>query len=140
MRERLRSTGFLLPAWFSPSSSLRVAFHRARGVRIGREVEIGYCVIIDNLYPDLVTIEEGATVSAKSTILAHDESQAYTGRGPAKVAPTIIKRGAFVGVHAVVMPGITIGERAVVGAGAIVTRDVPAMTTVVGVPAKELVR
>ena len=133
---RARSTLFLLPAWFSPSSSLRVAFHRLRGVRISRTAEIGYFVILDNLHPELITIEDDATVSARSTILAHDESRAYTGRGPEVVAKTRIGKGAFVGVHCVILPGITIGSCAIVGAGSVVTRDVPPMVTVVGVPAK----
>lgn len=135
-RSRLRSVLFLLPAWFGPSSSLRVGFHRARGVRIGRNVEIGYFVIIDNLYPERVIIEDNVTVSARTTILSHDESKAYTGRGDELIAETTIRRGAFIGVHCVVMPGVNVGERAIVGAGSVVTRDVPPGSTVVGVPAR----
>lgn len=136
LRARARSAIFLLPAWFSPSSSMRAAFHRIRGVRIAKSAEIGYFVIIDNLYPEKVTIEEGATVSARTTILSHDESRAYTGTGPELLAETRIGRGAFIGVHCVVLPGVTIGERAIVGAGSIVTRDVPPRVTVAGVPAR----
>ena len=48
----------------------------------------------------------------------------------------LIGRGAFLGVHSVVLPGVTIGPNAYVGAGAVVTRDVPARTVVVGNPAR----
>ena len=41
-----------------------------RGVQIGRDVEIGYFVILDNLYPEKITIEDGATITARSTVLA----------------------------------------------------------------------
>lgn len=133
---RARSSVFLLPAWFSPSSSLRVAFHRFRGAMVHPTAEVGYFVILDNLYPEKVIIEEGATVSARSTILAHDEALSYTGRGLEKVLQTRVGRGAFIGVHAVILPGVTVGPGAIVGAGSVVTRDVPAGSTVVGVPAK----
>ena len=136
LRIRARSALFLLPAWFSPTSSLRAAFHRLRGVRIARSAEIGYFVIIDNLYPEKVTIEENATVAARSTILSHDESKAYTGQGSEIVAETRVGRGAFIGVHCVVMPGVMIGAGSIVGAGSVVTREVPPGVIVVGVPAK----
>jgi acetyltransferase-like isoleucine patch superfamily enzyme len=52
--------------------------------------------------------------------------------------PTLVKRGASLGTGAVVMCGVTIGERAMIGAGAVVTRDVGAGDTVAGVPARVL--
>ena len=53
-----------------------------------------------------------------------------------QVIPTVVKKGASIGSGAVILCGITIGERAMIGAGAVVTRDVPADTTVAGVPAR----
>ena len=138
LRNRVRSSLFLMPAWFSPSSDLRAAFHRARGARISESVEIGYFVIIDNLYPEKVVICKGATVSARSTILAHDESKAYTNRGAERVAESTVGPNAFLGVHCIIMPGVTIGANAIVGAGAVVTRDVPAGAIVAGVPARPI--
>jgi len=136
---RSRSAIFLLPAWWAPSSALRVAFHRLRGAKISKTAEIGYFVIIDNLYPEKVVVEEGATVSARSTILAHDESKPYTGHGKEIVAETRICRGAFVGVHCIILPGVTVGPRAIVGAGSVATRDVPADSIVAGVPARPVI-
>ena len=56
------------------------------------------------------------------------------------VVPTRVCRGASIGSGAAILCGVTIGERALVGAGAVVTRDVPADTTVAGVPARQLAR
>src|SRR5467141_3424265 len=135
---RARSAIFLLPAWFSPTSSLRAAFHRMRGAAVARTAEIGYFVILDNLYPEKIRIEDGATIAARTTILSHDEAKAYTGRGPERVLETTVRRRAFVGVHCVIMPGVTIGERAIVAAGSVVTRDVADGATVAGVPARPI--
>jgi len=91
--------------------------------------------MIDNLYPENVVVEEDATIAAMSAVLAHDESLAYTGRGPERVAETRIRRGAFVGIHSVILPGVTVGRHAIVAAGSVVTRDVPDGIVVAGVPA-----
>ena len=53
-----------------------------------------------------------------------------------QVVPTRVARGASIGSGAVILCGVTIGERAIIGAGAVVTRDVAPATTVAGVPAR----
>jgi UDP-2-acetamido-3-amino-2,3-dideoxy-glucuronate N-acetyltransferase len=53
-----------------------------------------------------------------------------------QVVPTRVRRGASIGSGAVIMCGVTVGERAIVGAGAVVTHDVPADAVVAGVPAR----
>lgn len=55
-----------------------------------------------------------------------------------EVLPTLVRRRASIGSGAVILPGVTIGEGALVGAGSVVTRDVPAWATVVGNPARSL--
>jgi len=52
------------------------------------------------------------------------------------VNPVVIKEGCWIGINSVILPGITIGKNAVVGAGSIVTKDVPDFAVVVGAPAK----
>lgn len=53
-----------------------------------------------------------------------------------KIAPVRICAGADVGVNAIILPGVTVGRGAIVGAGAVVTKDVPDYATVIGVPAR----
>ena len=136
--KRIRSVVFLLPAWFAPSSCLRVFFHRLRGVKIGKKVEIGYFCIIGNVHPNLITIEDGGVVTAGVVLLEHDNAHYYTRGGRVKFGPVIIKKNAFIGLHAVILPNITVGERSIVGANSLVVRDVPPNTVVGGVPAKFL--
>lgn len=57
------------------------------------------------------------------------------GEGDWQLVPTHVGRGASIGSNGTVLPGVTIGERAMVAAGAVVTRDVPAGAIVAGVPA-----
>ena len=60
------------------------------------------------------------------------------GDGQVSLGQTVIKRGAAIGSGATLLCGITVGENAVVGAGSVVTRDVPANTVVAGNPARVL--
>lgn len=137
-RKRVRAGLFTVPAMLSPFSKMRVFFHKLRGVNIGEDVEIGYFVHIDSVYPERVSIEKGATVAARTTILAHDESGLYTGTGEEVIKNTRICERAFVGVHSVILAGVTIGKQAIVGAGSVVVSDVPDGAVVVGVPAEPI--
>lgn len=133
---RMRSTVFLLPAWFAPHKSLRVFFHRLRGVHIGRHVEIGYYCIIGNVHPSRVHIGNSAVITANSVILEHDNSYYYTCGRDVKFGDVYIGDRAFVGIGAIVMPGVSIGTCAIVGALSVVKCDVPAYSVVAGQPAK----
>ena len=135
---RSKATLFLLAALISPHSRLRVFFHRLRGVRIGRGVEIGYLVMIDNLYPEKVMIKSDATVTYGCTVLAHDASHRYARGGKEIVKETTIGKRAFIGVNSTILPGVIVGDQAIIGAGSVVNKSVPTKATVAGVPAKKI--
>ena len=135
---RIRAALFQLPAMLGPFSKMRVFFHKLRGVNIGEDVEIGYLVLIDNLYPENVFIEDGAGIGARSTILSHDAANRWLGKGPDSVGTTVIREKAMVGIQCIILQGVTVGKRAIVGAGSVVTKDVPDDAVVAGVPAKRL--
>src|ERR1017187_459350 len=109
---------------------LRVALHRMRGVKIGQGVWIGYGALIETACPDMVTIGDRVIIGIRSTILAH--FQELTG--------VKIKDDVYIGACAVILPGVTIGERSVVSAGSVVTASVPPMTVVQGNPTKRVAR
>jgi serine acetyltransferase len=105
--------------------SLRVVLHRWRGVRIGKNVWIGYDVVLDTSRPFLVTLEDGCAISMRVTVVAHFRES--TG--------VKIERDAFIGLGAIILPNVVIGHGSVVTAGSVVTRSVPPMTVVQGNPA-----
>lgn len=118
------------------------------GARIGRNCNICSHGFIENqvVIGDDVTVKNGVYLYDGITL----EDQVFIGPNAtftndktprSKVYPdafptTLVKRGASIGGGAVILPGITIGEYAMIGAGAVVTRDVPAHATVVGNPAR----
>ena len=126
---------FLIPAWFAPHTKLRIFFHRLRGVKIGKGCEIGYFVIMGNVHPEMIIIEDGAVITARCTLLEHDNAYYYTGRGDVKSSPVIIKEKAFLGIGSVVFTGVTIGANAIVGAMSLIRNDVPDKGIAFGVPA-----
>ncbi len=102
---------------------------------IENKVRIGNNVTIKNgvyLYDGMV-IEDDVFIgpNASFTNDKHPRSKIY----PEQFAQTLIKKGASIGAGAVLLPGITVGEFAIVGAGSVVTKDVPAHALVHGNPA-----
>ena len=125
------------------------------GCRVGDDVKVG----------TFVEIQKNATVGARCKISSHTficegvtiEDDVFVGHGVMfindkyprasvdghlqseadwSVVPTVVRRGASIGSGAVILCGVTIGARAMVGAGAVVTRDVPDDAVVAGVPAR----
>jgi NDP-sugar pyrophosphorylase family protein len=84
---------------------------------------------------DLVEIGAGFISAPGSIILSHDASTViHTGK--LRVEKTVIGKNVFLGANAVVLPGIKIGDGSIIGAGAVVTKDVPVGMVVGGNPAK----
>jgi acetyltransferase-like isoleucine patch superfamily enzyme len=119
---------------------LRIALYRAMGVRIGRNVFVGLDTWLDDQFPELITIEDDVTVSFRVTVIVHDDARRLdrveAGAGHGTVAPVTLRRGCYLGAGCMLLPGVTVGARAVVAAGAVVTRDVEPAVVVAGVPAR----
>ncbi len=96
-------------------------------------------IVIDNNKGDIFGVEIGndVTVGPRAMFISVTAHHSIT-RSWWKEGKIIIKNGVFIGAMAIIMPGVIIGDNATVGAGAVVTKDVPPNTTVVGVPAKPI--
>jgi acetyltransferase-like isoleucine patch superfamily enzyme len=128
-------------AWLGPGMRL----HTEGGGRI--EIAAGAHLMGDGAISARVgvTIEEHALLARGVTIVDHqhaagDPDVPIVLQGADRMAPVRICAGAWLGTNAIVMPGVTIGPNATVGAGAVVTRDVEAGATVAGVPARRIGR
>jgi len=118
----LQVLAMLLPG----GQTIRVLLHRARGVKIGKNVWISYNTVLETSCPHLITIEDDAFIGVGAIVIAHFKE---TRRG------VRIGKNAFIGPGVIILPDANIGDGAVVAAGSVVTRSVPPMTMVQGNPA-----
>lgn len=116
-------------------------FHRftsnyGRHTKIGKNVFINFdCVFLDF---GGITLEDGVFIGPKVSLLREGHPLSPEERHSLTVGHIHLKKNAWVGANATIMQGVTVGEHAVVAAGAVVTKDVPDNTVVGGIPAKIL--
>lgn len=106
----------------------------------GRFIQIGKNVFINHACSFLdmggITIEDHVLIGPKVNLITENHPLDPADRRTLICKPIVIKRNAWIGTGATILPGVTIGENAVVAAGAVVSRDVSANSIVGGVPAK----
>ncbi len=113
--------------------------HHYSNLVIGKNCYVGKEVFFD--LADKIILEEGVTISMRVTLLTHTHagrSSLANDNLPPSYAPIRLSRNCYIGAAAIILPGVTVGERAIIGAGAVVTKDVPSGATVIGSPAKIL--
>lgn len=119
-----------------PSSIIFVPFY----TNFGRFITIGKNVFINHACSFLdmggITIEDNVLIGPKVNLITENHPLNPDDRKSLVCKPIVIKRNAWIGAAATILPGVTIGENAVVAAGAVVTTDVLPNTIVGGVPAK----
>lgn len=123
-----------------PFSNLRVCIYRLCGFKIGSNTFIGMKCYLDNMCFDLMEIGNNVTISYGVYFACHGKNQGHY--------PIIIKDNAYIGMRAMVISknhksennfvGVTVGNRAIVGAGTLVNKDVPDDGIAVGVPCRIL--
>lgn len=119
------------------STAARIAALRRAGMSIGDRVGIVNCTL-DSLFPFLIEIGSDVLMT-HATILAHDASPVVFG-ARTRVGRVRILDHCFIGAGAVILPGVTIGPRAIIGANAVVSRNVPEGSVVAGNPGRVVAR
>lgn len=103
-------------------------------IKIGKNVFINHaCTFLDM---GGITIEDNVLIGPKANLITENHPLNPADRKALITKPIIIKKNAWIGAAAIILPGVTIGENSVVAAGAVVSKDVPANVVVGGIPAK----
>lgn len=104
-------------------------------LKIGSRCNISNRTFIECSYSPIV-IEDDVTFGASAMVSTHDGSYRQVHGLQMKADPIYIRSKAFVGNNAIILPGVEIGEKVIVGAGAVVTKNVPQNSVIGGVPAR----
>jgi len=137
--------GPLLAALFAvvgTGSAIRAPVYVDYGchITIGRDVFVNFgCVLLDVCD---IAIGDGTQIGPMVQVLTadHPRDPAIRAKGLETGKPITIGANCWIGGGALILPGVTVGDDAVIGAGAVVTRDVPTRVTVAGNPARPLRR
>lgn len=137
VRKRL---GEIIGTEIDDSTTIFPPFHTNFGqsIRLGKNVFINHaCSFLDI---GGITIEDDVQIGPRVNLTSENHPLDPEDRKTFLPGPIIIKRNAWIGAGATILPSVTVGENAVVAAGAVVSRDVPSNTVVVGNPAKVVKR
>ncbi len=127
--ERLAS-GVPVPSW-------RASLHRMRGVNIGKNVYIGYDVVLDRLHPELITIGDYSEIGDRCILSAHTRGSLTTRQAyPRTMAPIKIGSGVSVNPGCIITQGVEIGDNSIIGIGSVVSRDISPNSLALGYPAR----
>jgi len=120
---------------YTPTLSLKRFLLRMTGMKIGKNVNLGLCAAFDIFFPELIEIGDNTIIGYNATLLAHEFliDSFRTGR-------IVVGKNVMIGAGTTVLPGVQIGDGAVVSAMSLVNRDVPPGSFVGGIPAKQLRR
>jgi acetyltransferase-like isoleucine patch superfamily enzyme len=136
---------FLMESWLlSPllPRKIRPWIVKKIGAKVGKNVFIGSKVWIDSGHADMLILEDYVHIAGECTLLCHQRNlkNYYIGDDYAKLGYRVekihLKKGCLIGQRTMIMPGVTVGEGAIVGAYSLVTKDIPAWTIATGRPAK----
>ena len=152
--DEARKTTALINGAYHTDEELRALMSRLVGYRVddgfrlfppvytdfGKNIKIGKDVFVNSgcCFQDQggVTLGDGCLVGHNVVFATLDHDKRPGRRGDMTAAPIVVGKDVWIGAHATILKGVTIGEGAIVAAGAVVTRDVPPNTIAAGVPAR----
>ncbi|MHB1420123.1 MAG: acyltransferase [Bacillota bacterium] len=108
-------------------------YRKILGMKIGRDAAVGLMVMMDIFFPEMISIGVNSIIGYNTTILCHEFLV-----GEYRLGPVNIGANAMIGANSTVLPGVNVGEGAVVAACSLVNRDVLPYTKVGGIPIKVL--
>jgi len=108
-----------------------------KGLALGKNVEIVESFFFDPSHAFLISIGDDCTICPNVRIIAHDASTKKF-LGYTKIGRVTIRERCFIGDSALILPNVTIGPGSVIGAGSVVTRDIPGNAVAAGNPARVL--
>jgi acetyltransferase-like isoleucine patch superfamily enzyme len=133
-----KSLSEIIGAELDETTTVFVPFY----TNFGRFITIGKRVFINHACSFLdmggIVIEDDVLIGPKVNLITENHPLSPADRRALITKPIVIKRNAWIGAAATILPGVTIGENAVVAAGAVVSKDVPANTVVGGIPARHI--
>jgi acetyltransferase-like isoleucine patch superfamily enzyme len=123
-----------------PLSCFRVLLLRICGVQIGKGCYLGFNVICDTNYAELISIGDRVTISHDTVIYTHTASPVVSPLSELynQIRPVTIENGAWIGAGCIVLPGVTIAQDCMVGAGSVVARSTEPSSLYAGNPCKKI--
>ena len=127
---------------YAPFESLRIAMYRKAGIKIGKVSGFGGGVFLDAAEDpsedSSITIGDDVLLAGFVHVLSHSFVAYRLIEDEGGYSPVVIKKGARISFNVTILRGVTIGENVIIGAGAVVTEDIPPNCVAVGVPAKPI--
>jgi len=124
-------------AMYVPNSHLKRYFYRFRGTKIGNHVDIAPGVFLEDFYPELITLQDNVDLGPNVIIVTHDSSgKCISSQDITWTKAVVIENNVYIGAGAIILPGVRIGHHSIIGAGSVVTRDIPPESVAYGSPAR----
>lgn len=146
LEELIKDFNMKVMRWIAvnhPDNRVRQFLLNKTNVTIGKDSIVNYNVLILDCYKKLVTIGDRVAIASNVTIVAVSDPNnsrlkdlPYIKENLIQQGPVVIKDDAWIGINVTILPNVIIGERSVIGAGSVVTSDVPPDTICAGIPCR----